>query len=104
MLTVVTGRSLLWRILPRSRNRPRVSIAMLTYNHRPFIEQAIESVLRQRTTFGWEVVIGDGYSIAGTRAILKSYEQRHPDRIRLLLHDRRLGPHENHLDGKNNVL
>jgi hypothetical protein len=50
------------------------------------------------------MVVGDDYSTDGTREILKSYAGRYPERIRLLLHPRRLGPHAPGLEGKNNFL
>ena len=97
------------RFLPkqlRSRGvlRPKVSVEVITYNHAKFIAQALESVLDQKTNFEWEIVIGDDYSTDGTRAILQSYARQYPDRIRLLLHPWRLGPHKLGLEGKNNLL
>jgi glycosyltransferase involved in cell wall biosynthesis len=83
--------------------RPKVSVAIITYNHGAFIAEAIESVLRQETPFDLEVVIGEDCSTDGTREILESYAG-HDRRIRLLLHPHRLGPHEPYLHGKNNFL
>jgi glycosyltransferase involved in cell wall biosynthesis len=83
--------------------RPKVSVAIVTYNHRAFIAQAVESVLRQETPFDTEVVIGEDCSTDGTREILEFYAHR-DDRIRLLLHPHRLGPDQPHLGGKYNFL
>ena len=41
----------------------KVSIAMVTYRHEHFLAEAIESVLKQRTTFDFELVIGDDCSL-----------------------------------------
>lgn len=70
---------------------PKVSVAMITYNHERFISQAIESVLMQQTDFPVELVIGEDCSKDGTRAIVVEYAQRYPERIRLLLPERNLG-------------
>jgi len=35
-----------------------LSVVMTTYNHEPYIAEAIESVLRQRTSFTIEIVVG----------------------------------------------
>ena len=85
-------------------DRPKVSVQVIAYNQAQFIAQALDSVLSQNATFEWEIVIGDDLSTDGTREILKSYASQHPERIRLLLHPRRLGPHKLGLEGKNNLL
>ncbi|MBN1920164.1 MAG: glycosyltransferase [Anaerolineae bacterium] len=64
---------------------------MITYNHAPYIAQAIESVLMQDTDFPVELVIGEDCSTDNTRAIARDYGERYSDRIRLLLPDHNLG-------------
>ncbi len=68
---------------------PKVSVSIITYNHRDYISQAIDSVLAQQVDFAYEIIIGDDYSTDGTREILLSYQQQHPDIIQLVLHPRR---------------
>jgi glycosyltransferase involved in cell wall biosynthesis len=67
----------------------KASVSLITYNHAPFIAQAIESVLMQQTEFEFELLIGEDDSTDGTREIVKSYQAKHPDKIRLLLNDRK---------------
>jgi glycosyltransferase involved in cell wall biosynthesis len=74
--------------LPRT---PKVSVAMITYNHAPFVEQAVRSALTQQTDFDYEVVIGDDASTDGTREILLRLQVEHPERLRLILHEQNLG-------------
>jgi glycosyltransferase involved in cell wall biosynthesis len=62
-----------------------VSVCMVTYNQERYIAQAIESALAQRTTFLFEIVVGEDYSTDSTRAIVRDFASRHPDRIRLRL-------------------
>ena len=69
---------------------PEVSVSVVTYNQAHLIERALDSILAQRVTFSYEIVIGDDCSTDGTRAILEDYRARHPDKIRLLLYDERL--------------
>ena len=68
---------------------PLVSVAMLVYNQRDFIGQAIESVLAQETDFPIELRIGDDFSTDGTREVLERYRAMHPDKIFLNLQPRR---------------
>ena len=41
---------------------PLISVCMTTYNHAPYLRQAIESVLSQQTSFGVELVLGEDCS------------------------------------------
>jgi glycosyltransferase involved in cell wall biosynthesis len=60
-------------------NKPLVSVAMIAYNHRPFIREALEGVLAQRRSFPIEIVISDDCSPDGTADIIDEYQARHPD-------------------------
>jgi glycosyltransferase involved in cell wall biosynthesis len=75
-----------------------INIFMVTYNHEQYIAQAIEGVLAQQTGFSWQLIIGDDFSTDGTRQICIDYQERYPDKIRLLLHEKNLGG-----GGKNNA-
>src|ERR1035438_1167895 len=69
----------------------KLSIMMLTYNHERFIAQALNSILSQRVTFDYEIVIGDDFSSDGTRDILARFCHKYPERIVLLLRERNIG-------------
>jgi glycosyltransferase involved in cell wall biosynthesis len=68
---------------------PLISVNIVTYNHEPYIAQAIEGALMQKTNFPYEVLIGEDDSSDGTREICKEYAAKHPDKIRLFLNDRK---------------
>ena len=68
---------------------PKVSVSIITYNHERFIAQAIDSALMQRTNFDYEILIGEDDSSDGTREIVELYKQKHPEKIRLFLNDRK---------------
>ena len=55
---------------------PLVSVCMTTYNHEPYIAEAIESVLAQQTSFGVELVVGEDCSTDRTAAICREYSRR----------------------------
>ncbi len=63
---------------------PVVSVHMITYNHEPYIRQAIEGVMMQRTDFEFELIIGEDASQDKTREICFEYQKRYPDKIRVL--------------------
>jgi len=58
---------------------------MITYNHETYIREAIDSVLMQQVNFPYEIVIGEDHSTDATRTIVRDYQRRHPDKIRLRL-------------------
>ena len=65
---------------------PKVSISIITYNHKDFIAKALDSVLMQKTDFDYEIIVGDDFSTDGTQDILKKYQEKYPDIIQLILH------------------
>jgi glycosyltransferase involved in cell wall biosynthesis len=65
----------------------KVSVSIITYNHENYIAQAIESALAQEVEFDYEILIGEDQSSDRTRGIVCDYAARHPDRIRLFLHE-----------------
>lgn len=66
---------------------------MPCYNHEPFVAQAIESVLAQKTTFEVQLVIGDDASTDNSQAIIRSYAERYPDRVKTHLRKTNVGPY-----------
>jgi glycosyltransferase involved in cell wall biosynthesis len=69
---------------------PLVSVTVATYQHAPYIRECLDSLLAQRTTFPYEILIGEDASTDGTREICMEYAVRHPDRIRFFPRDRKL--------------
>jgi len=63
---------------------PVVSVRMITYNHEPYIRQAIEGVMMQKTDFEFELIIGEDCSQDKTREICFEYQKKYPDKIRVL--------------------
>ncbi|CEG28648.1 glycosyltransferase family 2 protein [Bacillus sp. B-jedd] len=59
-----------------------VSINCITYNHRDYIADAIESFLMQKTNFDFEILIHDDASTDGTAEIIREYEKKYPDIIK----------------------
>ncbi len=45
----------------------KVTVSLTTYNHFPFIAQAIESILMQETSFDFELLIGEDDSPDGIK-------------------------------------
>lgn len=61
---------------------PLVSIVCDTYNHAPYIKDALEGFLAQKTNFSFEIIVHDDASTDGTAEIIRSYERARPDLFR----------------------
>ncbi|MCB4799705.1 glycosyltransferase [Neotamlana laminarinivorans] len=61
-----------------------VSVFMLTYNQEHCIAQAVNSILEQKTSFRFQLVIGEDCSTDNTRSICEDYQNKYPDKIKLL--------------------
>src|SRR5690606_30314404 len=77
---------------------PMVSVRVATYQHAPYIANCLDSLLMQKTTFPFEIIVGEDESTDGTREICIEYAKKFPDRIRLFLRDRTLSQYI--VDGK----
>ncbi len=75
---------------PELCSEPVVSVALMAFNHRCYIQQALESVLDQETCFPVEVVISDDCSTDGTREFILEYQKSCPDRLAVVLADQNL--------------
>ncbi len=68
-----------------AKNKNMVSIICLTYNQEKYIVKAIESMLMQQTDFEYEIIIHDDASTDSTVNILREYQSKYPEKIRLVL-------------------
>lgn len=68
--------------------KPMVSVVVVTYQHSKYIEQCLDSILAQETTFPFEVILSEDESTDGTREICIDYANKYPSIIRLFLRRR----------------
>jgi glycosyltransferase involved in cell wall biosynthesis len=76
-------------------NNILVDIPMCTYNHAPYIAQAVEGVMIQKTKFQYRLIIGEDCSSDGTREIVRGLLMKYQDRMKVILHDRNIGVQAN---------
>lgn len=70
---------------------PLVSVRLITYNHELWIAEAIESVVSQKTSFPFELIIAEDCSTDATRAICLEYQKKYPHIIRVIYSDSNVG-------------
>lgn len=69
---------------------PLVSVLFTTYNHAPYIEQALDSITAQGLT-DLEVVITDDCSTDGSADVIHDWLSRHDVDASVVVHERNLG-------------
>jgi glycosyltransferase involved in cell wall biosynthesis len=65
-----------------SENTVKVSVCCGTFNHKPYLRECLESLLMQKTSFEYEILLHDDASTDGTTEIVKEYAAKYPERIR----------------------
>ena len=73
-----------------------LSVVMTTYNHERYVAEAIESVLRQQTSFRVEIVVGEDCSTDRTLNIVADYERMYPEAIRIVTSEENVGWRRNY--------
>lgn len=68
-----------------------VSIVCTNYNKGPWIADAIESFLRQKTDFAYEIIIIDDKSTDESPDIIRKYASEHSGKIRAIFNRKNLG-------------
>jgi glycosyltransferase involved in cell wall biosynthesis len=72
-----------------------VSVAVVTYNQRDFLDQCLQSILAQDYP-NFEIVVADDGSTDGTPDLLRRYDADHPGRFVVLISERNQGVTPNH--------
>ncbi len=77
---------------------PTLSVCLITFNQVDYIRQTIESIIGQRITYTWNLIIADDCSSDGTKEILREFKSHNPDLIKLILQEKNVGPAKNWRD------
>ena len=64
------------------KQKPLVTVSCIAYNHEKYIARALDSFLKQKTDFPFEIVIHDDASTDRTAEIIREYAEKYPDIIR----------------------
>lgn len=57
----------------------KVTCYVQTYNHVSYIEETLESILAQKTSFPFKIVVYDDCSTDGTQGKIRNYQEKYPD-------------------------
>lgn len=73
----------------------KITVILITYNHKPYFRDAIESVLEQKTDFDFHINIFDDHSNDGTTDLVREYAEKYPEKITAYINDKNLGAIKN---------
>lgn len=76
-------------------SKPLVSVAVITYNMAHYLPQLLDSILKQKVNFAYEIVVDDDHSPDNSREILYEYQRKYPDKFVLSLRDNNVGGSRN---------
>lgn len=62
-------------------DKPLITIRCMAYNHEQYISEAIEGILKQKTSFPFVIFIHDDCSTDNTTNIIKEYKNKYPNII-----------------------
>jgi glycosyltransferase involved in cell wall biosynthesis len=73
-----------------SLENPLVSICIISFNHRDYIRECLDSIFAQKTNFQFEVILGDDCSIDNTQENIKPYIDQYEGKIKFYFHPENL--------------
>lgn len=79
----------------RLENEIQVSVCIVTYNHENYIGKCLESLVKQQTTFAFEIIVGEDCSTDGTRKIVQKYAEQYPNLVKPIFYEKNVGAVEN---------
>jgi len=79
----------------KNSTKPTITVCIITYNHAPYIERAISSVLSQDIDLPFDIIVSDDASDDGTIEILERLKSRNPAKLNLILHKHNIGAAQN---------
>ena len=72
-----------------------VSVAVITYNMERYLSTLLDSILKQKARFEYEIVIDDDCSPDNSRKIIQEYVKKYPDIIKPIYRDTNVGGSRN---------
>ena len=59
-----------------------VSVIVFAYNHEKYIFKTLDGIVKQKTSFSFEVIVHDDCSTDSTKSIISAFHEKYPTLIR----------------------
>jgi glycosyltransferase involved in cell wall biosynthesis len=76
---------------------PIVSILVVTYNHENYIEETLKSILDQKISYSFEIIVGNDASTDGTKIKLNEIQHQHQGILKIINQAQNVGFIQNYL-------
>ena len=73
--------------------KERVSVLVTFYNQEKYVDQALQSIINQKTKFNVKILVGDDGSSDNTQERVRKWIKKYPNKINLYVMDRQPGEH-----------
>ncbi|WP_168226783.1 glycosyltransferase family 2 protein [Rhodoferax sediminis] len=80
-----------------TEKQPKVSVCVVTYNQENYIQQCLQSIVDQKVSFDFEVIVSDDCSTDDTRSIIKNFKKTYPDLVKVIFQTENIGGLKNYL-------
>ncbi len=78
-----------------AKNKPKVTVCVVTYNQEKYISQCLKSVVEQKTNFLYEIIVSDDCSTDQTSSIIRDYAEMYPSIVKPIFHKKNIGASNN---------
>ena len=68
---------------------PKITVVVMTYNHKNYIRTALDSILAQKVEVDFDILVHDDCSDDGTVDILKEYQHNYPKIVNVIFQKKR---------------
>lgn len=65
----------------------KVTIVCKIFNHKPYLRRTLDSFVKQKTNFRYEILLHDDASTDGSQEIIEEYFRKYPDKIRAIMQE-----------------
>ncbi|MFT5592928.1 MAG: glycosyltransferase involved in cell wall biosynthesis [Oceanicoccus sp.] len=76
----------------------KVSVCVVTYNQEKYIAECLQSLVDQKTTFNFDVIVSDDCSTDSTANIIMEYSRNYPDIIKPVIRRGNIGAGRNYIE------
>lgn len=80
----------------KTEKQPKVSVCVVTYNQENYIQQCLQSIVDQKVSFDFEIIVSDDCSRDDTRSIIQNFKEKYPNLVKIICQEENIGGLKNY--------